>query len=204
MIEGFNAAIFRAAPTAQISDGALVRCIAYGDKAALRMLYLRHRTRVYRFVLRLTGSDATADEVVNEVFFEVWRHAGGFGGKSQVATWLLSIARFKAISAGRRCAEAPLDERASALIEDPADSPITSIEKRQRSDILQKCLATLSPDHRDVINLIYYQEKKVEEVARRAGVPAATIKTRLHYARIRMAERLAEVGVDRAWVNMFQ
>jgi RNA polymerase sigma-70 factor (ECF subfamily) len=201
-IEGIDATIFQAVSLREVADDTLVQRIADGDKTALKVLYLRHRTRIYRFVARLTGSDTTADEVVNEVFLEVWRHADQFEGKSRLATWLLSIARFKAISACRRRAEAPLDERACALIEDPADDPASSMEKRQRSDILQRCMGTLRPSHQAVINLIYYQGKKIEEVAQNAGVPAATIKTRLHYARSRMAERLAEAGVDRAWVQI--
>jgi len=76
------------------------------------------------------------------------------------------------------------------------------MEKRERSAILQKCLAKLSPIHRDVINLIYYQGKKVEEVAQFTGTPISTIKTRMHYARNRMAELLAEAGVDRAWAEI--
>jgi RNA polymerase sigma-70 factor (ECF subfamily) len=186
----------------QISDEALVRSIADGDKAGFRVLYLRHRERVYRFVLRLTGSDEVADEVVNEVFLAVWRYAGQFEGKSRVATWLLGIARFKAISVCRRRSESQLDGRAAAVIEDLADSPAVSIEKRQRSDVLQRCLAKLTPIHRDMINLIYYQGRKIEEVARSTGAPVSTIKTRLHYARNHMAELLAEAGVDRAWLSV--
>lgn len=186
-------------PRDQISDEALVRSIAEGDKAALKLLYLRHRERVYRFVMRLTGKESVADDVVTEVFLSAWRHAGDFKGKSQVATWLLGIARFKALSERRRRCEARLDERAAATIVDQADDPAVSTEKRERSDILQRCLAKLTPAHRDVLNLIYYREQKIEEVARATGAPISTIKTRLHYARNRMAELLAEAGVDRAW-----
>jgi RNA polymerase sigma-70 factor (ECF subfamily) len=86
----------------QISDKALVQSVVEGNKPALKILYLRHRARVYRFATRLTGSESIADEVVNEVFLTVWRDAGQFGGKSQVATRLLGIARFKALSHCRR------------------------------------------------------------------------------------------------------
>ena len=73
------------------------------------------------------------------------------------------------------------------------------MEKRQRSAILQNCLAKLTPIHREVINLIYYQGKKIEEVAQSTGTPINTIKTRMHHARLRMADLLAEAGIDRAW-----
>jgi RNA polymerase sigma-70 factor (ECF subfamily) len=191
--------ISTAAP-AELSDKALVQLIADEDKRALKLLYVRHHDRVRRFVTRLTGNESTAEEVVNEVFLEVWRHAGQFEGRSQVATWLMSIARFKAISECRRRSEAQLDERSAAVIEDPSDTPATSMHKRERSDILQKCLAKLTPLHREVINRIYYQGQKIEEVAQFTGAPINTIKTRMHHARLRMAELLAEAGVDRAWV----
>jgi RNA polymerase sigma-70 factor (ECF subfamily) len=186
----------------EISDQVLVRSIAEGDKTALKLLYLRHRTRVYRFIVRLTGSESTADEVVHEVFMAAWRDAGQFEGKAQVATWLLAIARFKTLSHCRRRTEAPLDQQAAAPIEDPAESPAALMEISQRSDILRKCIGMLAPIHREVINLVYYQEKKLEEAANTTGVPVATVKTRLHYARSHMAKLLAEAGVDRSWVAL--
>jgi len=194
-----NTGRFCSCADTQISDQALVQALAEGNGSALNMLYLRHRERVYRFVLRLTGMESVADEVVTEVFLSAWRHAGEFKGNSQVATWLLGIARFKALTECRRIYEAPLDKRTAEAIVDPADNPALSAEKRERSDILEKCLAKLTPVHRDVLDLIYYQGKKIEEVARSTGAPVSTIKTRLHYARNRMAQLLAEAGVDRAW-----
>ena len=185
---------------AELSDKALVQLMVDEDKRALKLLYLRHHDRVRRFVTRLTGNESTAEEVVNEVFLEAWRHAAEFEGRSQVATWLMAIARFKAISECRRRSETQLDDRTAAVIEDLSDTPSTSMEKRQRSDILRKCLAKLTPIHREVISLIYYQGKKIEEVAQFTGAPVSTIKTRMHYARSRMADLLAEAGIDRAWV----
>jgi RNA polymerase sigma-70 factor (ECF subfamily) len=138
----------------QISNRVLVELMHDGDKDALKLLYLRHRERVYRFVLRLTGTVSLADEVVNEVFLSAWRHAGRFKGKSQVATWLLSTARFKAVSEYRRRHEFPLDEHACAAVEDPADGAAASVEKGERRDILENCLAKLAPIHRGVINLV--------------------------------------------------
>jgi RNA polymerase sigma-70 factor (ECF subfamily) len=191
---------FSATAPAELSDEALVQLIADEDKRAVKLLYLRHHDRIRRFVTRLTGNESIAEEVVNEVFLEAWRHAGEFEGRSHVATWLMSIARFKAISECRRRSEAQLDERSAAIIEDPSDTPAVSMDKRERSDILQRCLAKLTPLHREVINLIYYQGRKVEEVAQFTGAPINTVKTRMHHARLRMAELLAEAGVDRAWV----
>jgi RNA polymerase sigma-70 factor (ECF subfamily) len=189
---------FSTAVPSEASDHALIQSMAEGDKRA----FMRHHVRVFRFVMRLIGNESTAEEVVNEVFLEAWRHAPEFKGNSQVATWLLAIARFKTISECRRRAEAQLDDAVAAVIVDPADTPSISMEKHERSDILRECLAKLTPVHREVINLIYYQEKKIEEVAQFTGAPVSTIKTRMHYARNRMAELLAEAGVDRAWATI--
>jgi RNA polymerase sigma-70 factor (ECF subfamily) len=184
----------------QVSDKALVRSMADGDKRALKILYVRHHARVFRFIMRITGDELVAEDVVNDVFLEAWRRADKFEGRSQVATWLMAIARFRAITRCKRRSEAQLDERAAAVIEDPSDTPSTAFQKRERSDILQRCLAKLTPLHREVISQIYYQDKKIDEVARFTGVPVSTIKTRMHYARGRMAELLMEAGVDQSWL----
>jgi RNA polymerase sigma-70 factor (ECF subfamily) len=191
---------FSSALLSDASDKALIRAMADGDKGALKILYVRHHARVRRFLVRMVGSEEMAEEIVNEVFLEAWRRADKFEGRSQVATWLMAIARFRAITECRRRWDAQLDDRVAAVIEDSSDIPSISLEKRERSDILQRCVAKLTPLHREVINLIYYQGKKVEEVAQFTGTPVNTIKTRMHHARNRMAELLAEAGVDKAWV----
>jgi RNA polymerase sigma-70 factor, ECF subfamily len=167
---------FSATAPAELSDKALVQLIADEDKRALKLLYLRHHDRVRRFVMRLTGNESVAEEIVNEVFLAAWRYAGEFEGRSQVATWLMSIARFKAISECRRRSEAQLDERSAAIIEDPSGTPAITMDGRERSDVLQRCLAKLTPLHREVINLIYYQGRKIEEVAEFTGAPINTIR----------------------------
>jgi RNA polymerase sigma-70 factor (ECF subfamily) len=129
------------------------------------------------------------------VFLDVWRQADAFEAKCQVSTWLLAIARYKALSALRRRADEQLDDKFAAAIEDPADSPEAVMFNKNRSEIVQKCLTQLSPAHREVIDLVYYHEKSVDEVAKIVGVPAATVKTRMFYARSKMAELLTQAGV---------
>ena len=85
-----------------LSDRELVGRVARGDRAAVRLLFNRHHARVYRFVVRQTGSEAMADDIANEVFLELWKQAAKFEFRSEVSTWLLGIARFKALSARRR------------------------------------------------------------------------------------------------------
>jgi RNA polymerase sigma-70 factor (ECF subfamily) len=184
------------APVQDTSDETLIGLIADGDKRAMQMLYARHNVRVYRFILRLTGNQSLAEDLVSEVFLDVWRQAEGFEAKSQVSTWLLAIARYKALSALRRRTDEHLDDQMAATIEDTADNPETVMGTKNRNMIVQKCLTQLSPAHREVIDLVYYHEKSVDEVAKIVGVPAATVKTRMFYARSKMADLLKNAGVS--------
>jgi RNA polymerase sigma-70 factor, ECF subfamily len=184
----------------KVPDEALIASIAHGDRSAMQVLYARHSVRVFRFILRLTGNASLAEDMLSEVFLYVWRRAEAFEAKSKVSTWLLAIARYKAISALRRRCDEPLDDARAATVEDPADNPETAVHAEQRSALIRRCLTQLSPAHRQVIDLVYYHEKSVEEVAQVVGIPASTVKTRMFYARARMAELLAKAGADRAWL----
>jgi RNA polymerase sigma-70 factor, ECF subfamily len=178
------------------SDEALLGAIAAGDQRAMQVLYARHHVRVYRFVLRLTQDRSLAEDVVSEVFLDVWRRAGGFKGKSQVSTWMLAIARYKALSALRAHSDAQLDEHAAVSVIDPADDAETTMSKRDRSAIVQQCLSQLSALHREVLDLVYYHEKSVDEVAEIVGAPVNTVKTRMFYARKRMQTLLEAAGLN--------
>jgi RNA polymerase sigma-70 factor (ECF subfamily) len=177
------------------SDATLLRMIAGGDRQAMHLLFSRHNARVYRFVLRIIGNASSAEDIVSDTFLDVWRRAGGFGSKSQPSTWLLAIARNKAASALRRPADAHLDDSALAL-EEPADDPEAALDKKHRGATIRACLLQLSSAHREVLDLVYYHEKTIEEVAQIIGSPAGTVKTRMHYARQRMRELLNAAGFD--------
>jgi RNA polymerase sigma-70 factor (ECF subfamily) len=181
------------------SDEVLISRIAGGDRLAMQVLYARHHVRVYRFVLRLVRNEATAEDLISEVFLDVWRQAGKFEGRSAASTWMLSIARFKALSTLRRRQEDELDDEAAGQIEDHADDPETALAKKDKSVALRKCLAGLSAEHREIIDLVYYHEKSVEEVAEIVGIPEATVKTRMFYARKKLSELLKKQGIDRGW-----
>jgi RNA polymerase sigma-70 factor (ECF subfamily) len=165
----------------------------------MQVLFARHHVRVYRFVLRLVRDQTKAEDLISEVFLDVWRQAGKFEARSAVSTWLLAIARYKALSALRRWPDEELDEETAAAIEDPGDDPETALAKKDKGEILRKCLTALSPEHREIIDLVYYHEKSVEEVAEIVGIPENTVKTRMFYARKRLSELLKAAGVDRGW-----
>ena len=182
----------------EASDEALIKSLAEGDKHAFQVLFARYNMRVFRFALRFVRDESLAEDLVSEVFLEAWRQAGKFEGRSQVSTWLLAIARNKAIDVLRRCSDVQLNEEMATTIEDPSDDPAVTIEKNDRSAILWICLTQLSPTHREVIDLVYYHEKSVGEVAHIMGTPESTVKTRMFYARNQIENLLKKAGVDRA------
>jgi RNA polymerase sigma-70 factor, ECF subfamily len=181
------------------SDEVLIGRIANGDRLAMQVLFARHHVRVYRFVLRLVRNEATAEDLISEVFLDIWRQAGKFEGRSAASTWMLSIARFKALSVLRKRTEEELDEETAGAVEDHGDDPEVSLAKKDKAAALRQCLTKLSAEHREVVDLVYYHEKSVEEVAGIVGIPEATVKTRMFYARRKLSELLKEQGIDRGW-----
>ena len=116
-----------------------------------------------------------------------------------VSTWMLAIARFKALSALRRRPDEEYDEESAAAVEDASDDPETALEKKDKGALIRKCLAGLSAQHREVVDLVYYHDKSVEEVAKIVGIPENTVKTRMFYARKRLSELLKAAGIERGW-----
>src|SRR5262249_36401697 len=110
------------------SDLALVRRITQGDQFAMRTLYVRHYVGLHRFVLRIAHEHALAEDVLSETFLDVWRHAARFEGRASVKTWLLAIARHKALSACRKRRVISLEDAVVAAIPDPGDTPEIALE----------------------------------------------------------------------------
>ena len=179
------------------SDATLVSRIAAGDKLAMQALFARHRTPVYRWLLRFVGNEANAEDLLSDVFLDVWRQADRFEGRSSVSTWLMSIARFKALSARRRRTEAELDEKIEATVADTANDPEFALQEKNRGELLRQALTRLSLEHREIIDLVYYHEKSVDECAHILGIPAATVKTRMFYARKKLAELVKDACTPR-------
>jgi RNA polymerase sigma-70 factor, ECF subfamily len=180
------------------SDEALIEKVASGNRLAMQVLFARHHTRVYRFLLRLVRDSALAEDLTSEVFLTAWRQAHRFEARSAVTTWLLAIARYKALAELRRRPEASSDE-ANVDTSDPADNPEAAFEIKHRGEILRRCLTRLSREHREIIDLVYYHEKSVQEVAEIVGIPGNTVKTRMFYARRKLSELLEAAGVVGAW-----
>jgi RNA polymerase sigma-70 factor, ECF subfamily len=99
----------------------------------------------------------------------------------------MSIARNKALSARRRQTDAELDEKIEATIAGSADDPEVALQEKDRNELLRRALKRLSLEHRQVVDLVYYHEKSVDDAAHILNVPLATIKTRMFHARKQLA-----------------
>ena len=188
-----------ALPMPTTSDEVLIGRIAKSDRLAMEELYGRYRVPVYRFVLRMVRNPTIAEDLDSDVFLDVWRQAGTFEGRSAVSTWIFSIARFKALNALQRRPTEELDDETADAIEDQADDPEMALAKKDKAAVLRACLLKLSAEHREIVNLVYYQHKSVEDVAGIVGIPEATVKTRMFYARKKLSELLTELGIERGW-----
>lgn len=191
--------VTRSAATQTTADEDLVVRIADGDELAMRVLYARHQLKIYRFVLRLVRDEMAAEDAISEVFLDVWRQAGRFEGRSSVTTWLLAMARNKAWSALRKRRETGVEEGVAEAMEDESDDPELVAQKADKGAAMRRCIDRLTPDHREVIDLVYYQETSLEEAAVILDIPENTVKTRLFHARKKLSELLQDAGIDRGW-----
>ena len=136
--KGWVAAVLAPAAAPETSsDEMLIRRIAEGDQLAMRTLFGRHQVPLYRWLLRLVGDQALAEDLVSDVFLDVWRQAASFEARSSVSTWLLAIARYKALSARRRRTDVELDEKIASRVADPSDDPEVALQKKTRAELLR-------------------------------------------------------------------
>lgn len=185
---------------AALDDRALIKAIAGGDAKALERLFTRNQTRVFRYLTRVVRNEAVAEELLNEVFLGVWQSASRYEGRSEPSTWLISIARNKAVSSLRKKREVSgYDDDTAGAIEDDADTPEVTSQKMDKAAQMRAAMQGLSSEHREILDLVYYQEQSVSEAAEILGIPEATVKTRMFYARKKLSELLKARGIDRGW-----
>ena len=176
----------------------LLRRIASGDRLAFTNLYTALRPPMLRYAAGLLANDAeAAADVVDEAFMSIWRQAGRYEGAGSADGWIYRIVRNKAVDWLRSRRERPFaseaEEQRAEAIADEADTPEQIVEKGSAADELRKALERLSPDHREVVWLCYFEERSVSEIA---GCPENTVKTRLFHAR-----RLLRGELERAAGN---
>ena len=182
------------------TDDDLIRAVAAGRRSALEALYRRHHRQVSLFIRRLVPAQATAEDLANDVFLEVWDKAAAFRHESRVTSWILGIARFKALAWRRRQKETvDSDDETVVALADGADSPEMVAQKTSKAGALARCIQALGAEHRQIIQLVYYHEQTIAECAALLEIPENTVKTRMFNARRKLSALMAEAGLDRGW-----
>ena len=179
------------------ADPALVwiQQIAAGDRDAFENLYHAYQTRVFRYLVHMVGDSQTAEELTNDVMVAAWKGAADFKGQSKPSTWLLGIARHKALNELRRPRPATVEvesvSEAAVSDEDPEKAAGRAGLRRG----IQQALQELSEEHREVVELTFYQELSYIEIAEVMHCPVNTVKTRMFYARKKLQEVLERSGM---------
>ena len=164
------------------------------DHARLTALYDAHAAPVWRYVVSLTGDHAGADDVVQETLLRAWRSRRiMIDDPGSLRSWMFTVARNIVIDearSARRRHELPVDEVPETGRDDDTDAMFDAL-------LVEEALATLTPDHRAVIVSAYYGGRSVAQTAEELGIPAGTVKSRLHYAVRALRLALQERGVTR-------
>jgi RNA polymerase sigma-70 factor (ECF subfamily) len=179
---------------AQTTDLEVLRAIAGGDEQALSALYDRYRLILFGLILRILHSQQEAEDVLQEVFLQVWRRASDFDEtRGRPFTWLVTLARSRAIdrlrSLGSR--ERTAQEAARAIPESISDAAEDAV-KSEQGEIVRRALGELPEEQRKTLLLAYFEGLTQTEIAERLNTPLGTIKTRMRSGMIKLRELLGE------------
>ena len=163
--------------------GFLVRQIAQGDKQAFARLYRDLEGQTLRFIQSKMNDPFEANDILHEVFLEVWRSAGRFEGRSMVRTWVFGIAYRKVIDVFRKGGRTVLLGEDMPEQIDPAQSADELVNAVQEAGHLHYCLGRLSTEQRLAVSLAFYEDLSYDEIAEIAAVPAGTVKSRVFHAK---------------------
>jgi len=188
----------------QVTDELLMTRVAKGDFQAFEALVQRHSASLYRFAFRLIGQEDEAQEVVQEIFLRVWRHAKKYDASRPLDTWLYTIGRRVALNADRSAKarrshemEAPhLRTQEQPAIEDVADMRPAAEERlssREREEAVRRALAELAPRQRMALVLHHYEDFSYRQIAEVMGVSVSSVESLIFRARRRLSQALREV-----------
>lgn len=173
------------------TDADLIARVARGDRRAMRTLYERHAEAATRFARRYLADPVAAADAVHEAMLVVWTRAERYDRRSAGRTWILGIVRYKALDLARRAARMPVAEAEDTLADD-APGPAEAAALASDARAVRAAMKTLSPPHRAVLHLAFYEELPYPEIAEIEGIPLGTVKTRVLHAKRRLARALAE------------
>ena len=192
-------------------DQDLVRGVIRQEQEAFSILFQRHRAVVHRHLARIIRDAAAADDLTQEVFLRLWRHAGQWKGQAAFRSWLLRIATHLALNYLRtvkRRREQPMPSAPSAaedeeenlvpgwMIDASTLGPDETLERSERHSLLQRLVEQLPEEKREVFRLICDAQMEIRQVAAELGIPEGTVKSRIHHARKQLARSWQELDSE--------
>jgi RNA polymerase sigma-70 factor, ECF subfamily len=184
------------ADTSSMPDHELLAAVAAGDQSAFERLYERFEKRAFQYALSIVRDRFVAEEVLVDAMTSVWHGASGFTGQSQVSTWILGIARHKALDALRRSARnrrnEPLED--SPELADETQTTAEALDRASGAQATRRALARLSQDHQEILRLAFFEELPYEDIAALLAIPVNTVKTRVYYAKQQLKRCLGELA----------
>ncbi len=189
------AVVTSGAPTSGNKDREAVKQLAGGDHAAIAELYDRHARLLYSLAFRIVRGQADAEDVLQEVFAQVWRQAARYDtSRGTVIGWLVTLTRSRAIDRLRRGRLQPQtldDESAAQAVPDVAAGADVQLVTSEQASQVRAALEALPDAQRVPLELAYYEGLTQSEIAGRLAVPLGTVKTRMRQALLRLREALA-------------
>jgi RNA polymerase sigma-70 factor (ECF subfamily) len=176
-------------------ENRLLAQVAQKDREALAQLYTRFERPLFSYLFHLVRQKELAEDILQEVMVIIWQKAHTFQGASQATSWIFGIAHHQAFKALRQPGNILLVELESASeIQDDAPIPEVDLLRQTTRDEITKAMALLSPEHREVLELAFFQDFACKEIADIVGIPVGTVKSRLSYARQALKAALIHQG----------
>jgi RNA polymerase sigma-70 factor (ECF subfamily) len=174
----------------------LLASVAKGDEAAFERLYEATRAKLFGVVLRILRRQDLAEEVIQEAYVKIWNSAGQFNpGLASPITWMVSIARNRAIDVVRKRTETSIEEEPAAMeVASDTPDPLARREMTEELKRILECVGQLDPERQKLVLLAYYNGWSREQLAEKFDTPLNTVKTWLRRSMIEIRECL---GLDR-------
>jgi RNA polymerase sigma-70 factor (ECF subfamily) len=168
----------------------LLGAVAKGDEAAFERLYEATRAKLYGVLLRILGRPALAEEVMQETYLKVWKMADQFDpGIASPITWMVAMARNRAIDIVRKKGELSIEEEPEAMeVASEQPAPLARREMTEELKRLLSCLGKLDPEKQRIVLLAYYSGWSRDQLAQKLDIPVNTIKTWLRRSLLEIRE----------------
>jgi len=166
----------------EIDEIELIRRVASGDEKAMRTIYEANHNAVHRFVATRLKDPVEISDIVHSTMLDVWRMADRFEGRSSLRSWILSIARNKAVDHIRKHARVSTAEPDASIPDDTPDA-YAVLCAAQEAEIVRVCIGKLAPHHKAAIHLAFFDDLNYAQIAEIEGCPEGTIKTRIFHAK---------------------